>query len=66
MDYTFAYVLKKDLDDKGKYDPNKDVKKFSIRGANLKRAISAFEKHLMEEGTIESKAEVTIIDRVGF
>lgn len=27
MDYTFAYVLKKDLDDKGKYDPNKDVKK---------------------------------------
>lgn len=66
MDYTFAYVLKKDLDDKGKYDPNKDVKKFSIRGANLKRAISAFEKHLINEEIIESKSELIIIDRVGF
>ncbi len=66
MDYTFAYVFKKDLDDKGKYDPNKDVKKFSIRGANLKRAISAFEKHLIDEKIIESKTEVIIIDRVGF
>ncbi len=66
MDYTFAYVLKKDLDDKGKYDPNKDVKKFSIRGANLKRAISAFEKNLINEEIIESKSELIIIDRVGF
>lgn len=66
MNYVFAYVLKKDKDEKGKFDPNKHVKKRAVYGSNLKRAISALERELIEEGKIESKADVEIIDRVSF
>ena len=66
MNYVFAYVLKKDKDDKGKFNPNKDVAKRAVYGSNLKRAISALERELIEEGVIESKADVEILDRTGF
>ena len=66
MNYVFAYVFKKDKDDKGKFDINKDVNKRAVYGSNLKRAISALERELIEEGVIESKADVEIIDRVNF
>ena len=52
MNYVFAYVFKKDKDDKGKFDLNKDVHKRAIYGSNLKRAISALERELIEEESI--------------
>lgn len=66
MNYVFAYVLKKDKDEKGKFDLNKAVQKRAVYGSNLKRAISALERELIEEGVIESKADIEILDRVGF
>ena len=66
MNYVFAYVFKKDKDDKGKFDLNKDVHKRAIYGSNLKRAISALERKLIEEEAIESKSDVEILDRVTF
>lgn len=66
MNYVFAYVLKKDKDEKGKFDLNNSVQKRAVYGSNLKRAISALERELIEEGVIESKADVEILDRVSF
>lgn len=66
MDYTFLYVLKKDLDDKGKYDLNESGVKRTVRGSNLKRALSALDRTLIEEKVIESKADYIVIDRVSF
>ena len=66
MDYTFLYVLKKDLDDKGKYDLNESGVKRTVRGSNLKRALSALDRTLIKEKVIESKADYIVIDRVSF
>lgn len=66
MNYVFAYIFKKDKDEKGKFDLNKAVQKRAVYGSNLKRAISALERELIEEGAIESKADIEILDRVSF
>lgn len=67
MNYTFAYILKKDKDEKGKFDLNNAVHKRVVYGSNLKRAISALERTLIEEKVIESKSDVEILDaRSGF
>lgn len=66
MNYTFVVVFKKDLDEKGNYDLDKHGVKRSAKGSNLKRAISTLERQLIEEGKVESKSDVIILDRVSF
>lgn len=61
MLYTVLYVKKSDIESNSKFDPAKIVR-HTLHASDAVRAINSVKSKLVEDGDIESKGDIKILE----